>query len=302
MKEVDYTRTYTLIQRSIFARVRGSGILTELIGSFLLPRPREEVIARMYHGFRLRISPATHKGIERSLYYTGTYEKGTLQLLREILREGDLFIDIGANIGIMTIYGSLLVGESGEVIAFEANPDTKKILDENLSLNRVQNVESSSFAVGSERSQGNLYLNTHVERGAASLIRPEAGGASHPVEIIRLDAYGDLPHRKIRAIKIDIEGYELEALKGCGTILTGSRAPILILECSELRENFNATVWDLYHFIKGTNNYRIFRQKKGKERISKLVEITGPDQLPRHDNIYCFPEKELATIPLRTFA
>ncbi|MFH1296896.1 MAG: FkbM family methyltransferase [Bacteroidota bacterium] len=302
MKEVDYTGTYRLIQRSVFARMRGSGIITELIGTLLLPRPREEVVARTYHGFLLRISPATHKGIERSLYYTGTYEKGTLFILKQILREGDLFIDIGANIGIMTIYGSMLVGASGKVIAFEANPETRKILDYNLAINRVSNVEVSPDAIGSERSQGKLYLDTEVERGAASLIRSEASKEYHPVEIIRLDEYGHLGKTKIRAIKIDIEGYELEALKGCGGILAGSEAPILILECSEMRENLNATVADLYHFIKEAGDYRIFKQRKGKERISKLVEITRTDQLPRHDNIYCFPKRELATLLQNIFA
>ncbi|MFC2101764.1 FkbM family methyltransferase [Bacteroidota bacterium] len=302
MKQVDFTRTYSLIQRSVFSRVRGSGIITELIGSLILPKPHEEVIAKNHYGFKLRISPATHKGIERSLYYTGTYEKGTLFILSQILREGDLFVDVGANIGIMAIYGSILVGESGKVIAFEANPETKEILDDNIKINRATNIETSPYAVGSERSTGSIYLNTAVERGAASLIKSEASSDFHPVEIIPLDEYENLKGKKIRAIKIDIEGYELEALKGSGLILKGTDPPILILECSETRQNLNATTADLYNYIKEVNLYRVFKQRSGKERISKLVEITQANQLPRHDNIYCFPEREIATLPLKTFA
>lgn len=302
MKEVDFTRTYSLIQRSFFSRMRGSGILTEFIGTLLLPRPREEVIARTHYGFLLRISPATHRGIERSIYYTGTYEKGTLSILKQILREGDLFVDVGANIGIMTIYGSSLVEDTGKVVAFEANPDTKRILDDNISINRIKNVETSPYAIGSEQKTGKIYLNTNVERGAASLIQSEASSEFHPVEIIRLDKHESLMHRKIRAMKIDIEGYELEALKGCGEILSGDDPPILIVECSEMRANLNATVADLFHYIKAANHFRVFKQTKGKERISPLVEITRSEQLPRHDNIYCFPEKALNTLPLTMFA
>lgn len=301
MKHVDFTRTYSLIQRSFLARVRGSGLITEYLGRLLLPKPTEDVIARNHFGFSLRISPATHIGIERCLYYTGTYEKGTIYMLEQILHEGDLFVDVGANIGIMTIFGSRCVGSSGQVIAFEANPDTRKILDENIALNGIANVVTSPFAVGSERSTGRIYLNTSVERGAASLIKSKASSDFHPVDIIRLDEFEALKNKQVRAIKIDIEGYELEALKGCGAILLDHTAPILILECSETRQNLNSTVKDLFNYIKSANNYRIYKQKKGKERISRLVEITSDEQLPQHDNIYCVPEWELPTLPAEVF-
>ena len=63
--------------------------------------------------------------------------------LKNILKEGDTFVDVGANIGLMSIFSSFLVRESGKVFSFEPNPITNNILKENIELNNLSNITIS---------------------------------------------------------------------------------------------------------------------------------------------------------------
>ncbi|MCK6648305.1 MAG: FkbM family methyltransferase, partial [Bacteroidia bacterium] len=107
--------------------------------------------------------------------------------------------------------------------------------------------------------------------------------------------------KDIRMIKIDVEGFELEVLKGADEILMQNDSPILIVECSETRENtFGADVGLIYDQLKN-NHYRLYKSKGGKERVSKLVEIISKSDLPKHDNIYCFKNIHLHSVSSHLF-
>ena len=96
----------------------------------MIGRPKNKMIIKTIYGFKLHIDPIYDNGVEKSIYYTGTYEAGTLFIFSKLLEKGDLFIDVGANIGLMSIYAAMKVGESGNVHAFEPDPETFKILFE----------------------------------------------------------------------------------------------------------------------------------------------------------------------------
>lgn len=89
------------------------------------------------YGFKMKVDKVG-EGIESHLRLFGTYEKGTLQIMRFILKEGSAFLDGGANIGFMSLYASKLVGPQGKVFAFEPYPETYNKLLENLGLNTTQ--------------------------------------------------------------------------------------------------------------------------------------------------------------------
>jgi len=80
--------------------------------------------------------------IQRYIYYFGVWEQNLSCFLNERLKEGDAFIDIGANIGYFTLQAAKLVGPSGKVIAIEVSPTIFKKLIANLQRNRVTNVET----------------------------------------------------------------------------------------------------------------------------------------------------------------
>ena len=107
-----------------------------------MPNPKKlsEYTLKTLHGFYLNINPAIDNGVELSLHETGTYEKGILYYLSSILKKGDCFIDVGANIGLMSIYASEFVGDKGTVLAFEAHPKTARLLEANIEMNNLSNM------------------------------------------------------------------------------------------------------------------------------------------------------------------
>ncbi|MCC7298596.1 MAG: FkbM family methyltransferase, partial [Bacteroidia bacterium] len=234
----------------------------------------------------LLIDPTVDKGLESNIYYTGTYEIGTLRLIQKYLAPGDTFIDVGANIGLMSIFASQCVGNAGSVLSFEANPDTLKILNQNISINNINNIKTSGIALGSQVGKGKIFSNLALNRGSASIVTHAEGSASYEIEIKPLDELLE-PNQTIHLIKIDIEGYELEALKGMTNLLSSKNAPKLIVECGEKIEGVESSKESVFRFIKSINNYKIYKLIGGKGKLSKMVEITTESELPMHDNMIC---------------
>ena len=267
--------------------VKGFRKLSILLPKWLLSDPKETAsyILKTNHDFFLRINPSEDNGVELSLHETGTYEKGILSFLQANLRKGDCFVDVGANIGLMSIFASNCVGNEGQVLAYEAHPKTAELLKENIELNQLMNIQVCQYALGSEEGQTKIYDNWQINRGGASLIVKTDDSVAFDIEIDQLD--NKIPSNLIpKVIKIDVEGFELEVLKGASETIKRFQ-PILIVEFSEIRENVHESGAQLVEIIKTFGNYRFYKLKGGKERKSKLVEILNNDQLPQHDNVIC---------------
>ena len=267
--------------------VKGFRKLSILLPKWLLsdPKKTESYILKTNHDFFLRINPSEDNGVELSLHETGTYEKGILSFLQANLRKGDCFVDVGANIGLMSIFASNCVGNEGQVLAYEAHPKTAELLNENIQLNQLMNIQVCQYALGSEEGQTKIYDNWQINRGGASLIVKTNDSVAFDIEIHQLD--NKIPSNLIpKVIKIDVEGFELEVLKGASETIKRFQ-PILIVEFSEIRENVHESGAQLVEIIKTFGNYRFYKLKGGKERKSKLVEILSNDKLPQHDNVIC---------------
>jgi FkbM family methyltransferase len=289
---------HRLISSLLEIDVKGFRRVAHHLPRLLIPTPKGICTVKTRYGFWLRIDPVKDKGVERSIYYTGTYEKGSLAIMKQLLHKGDCFVDVGANIGLMSLYASKLVGAKGKVWAFEPNPDTALILEMNIRINNATNIDLSRFAMGKNPGKALIYDRWDSNRGSASLIKPEGETGSHEIEVTTLSEFfkkeikegGPLP----TLLKLDIEGFELEALEGALDLLNSDQAPMLIVECSQQRENtFGKGTDPLYEFLRHLGFYRIFRGKKDKSRVSKLVEVLTIEDLPVHDNIYCLTDKHL---------
>ena len=156
-------------------------------------------------------------------YFLGTItgqiedERPIVRLMDRLLREGDVFFDIGANLGFYSFYVGPLCGRSGSVHAFEANPTLIPHLERSIGLNLAwSNIQLNAVAVG---RKSNTYLPLYgPERIGNSSFHVHGWlnqGNWVEVPVIALDDY--VTKRKIERIdvmKIDIEGAELEALQG----------------------------------------------------------------------------------------
>ncbi len=105
---------HALVSSLLEIDVRGIRRIAHHLPRLLIPEPQGICIMKTRYGFCLQIDPVRDQGVERSIYYTGTYEKGSLAIMKRLLRKGDSFVDVGANIGLMSLYASQLVGASGK--------------------------------------------------------------------------------------------------------------------------------------------------------------------------------------------
>ena len=200
---------------------------------FPIPQHSGPVIVRVAFGHRMLVEPR-RGGLERSLFYTGAYETGTLHIISKILHEGDTFVDVGANIGLMSVRASELVSPRGRVFAFEPVPQTFTMLEYNLRLNDCSNASAYNVAVGIARETLAIYEADTLSRGSASLFHPNEPAVESSVQVDTLDHLLDAS-QSITALKIDVEGWEPAVLKGATRLLSRHDAPMLIVEYTDDR-------------------------------------------------------------------
>jgi FkbM family methyltransferase len=189
-------------------------------------------------GSRLRVS--TSDQIGRVLAVSGVWEPNVTAAFSRALRPGDVCVDIGAHIGYFTLLASRLVGPSGHVYAFEPSPTNYEALRANLSRNGVSNVTTLRVALGESTERALLREAPGTNTGRATLrdVRPNRAPLAaegvmvdvHPAaDVIPVD---DLS--RIRVIKIDVEGYEVEVMRGLDPVFALGQPLALFVEFNPL--------------------------------------------------------------------
>ena len=148
------------------------------------------------------------------LYLTlPTRELGIVRTMQRLLRPGDCFVDAGANIGVYTVFGSKLVGESGNVVSVEMMPDTAAILREHVWENGCGNVHVVEAALSDSSGQTVRASVEPGKYGSASIAVKRPHGQEVEVETSTLaDVLAGIP--SVRLMKMDLEGAELAAVHG----------------------------------------------------------------------------------------
>lgn len=150
--------------------------------------------------------------------------------------KGETFIDVGAHIGRYTLISSKYVGSDGKVIAIEADPKNFEILNRNLSLNKVTNVISLNAAAYSERRKLRLYSASYkpgysiYNTVVLERLKPAGFVEVHADTLDRIIESERIKPEEINWIKIDVEGAELEVLKGATIILSKSKNLSILIE------------------------------------------------------------------------
>jgi FkbM family methyltransferase len=252
------------------------------------------------HDVDVVLQPFLDQGVEESIYRTGSYERGTLAVMAEILHRGDRFVDVGANVGLMSLVAARIVGSAGRVDAFEPLPEIRALLAASVDANRFTNVVINDFALGSVPSVLSIHRHLEVNRGSASLAWAGLSTDTLSVRVETMDtAVPRLSSQPIAMIKIDVEGWELEVLKGGTGVLARQPQPVLCIEFSRLRPLEGGQLEDMVSLLEELD-YLPFRLKLNKSRASPLVRI-GKDDLPEHDNVFFFPKARLGAFSASLF-
>jgi FkbM family methyltransferase len=212
----------------------GKKQLLRLTRDLILPRA-ELVTFVTRHGFRMTVNLRNPE--HQRMYFYGEHdERYEVNNLRRILRPGDVCWDIGANIGFCTCLFASLVGPSGRVMAFEPAPTSRELLQENLDLNRFDNVTLVPKALGALRERQPLYFtDLAAAEGTASLLSSESRLHHRVVEVDTIDDLSaELPRPDL--IKIDVEGYQLEVLRGARHFFS-AHGPMVMAELKDLDRN-----------------------------------------------------------------
>ncbi len=167
--------------------------------------------------------------ITNHLTERGCFELFETKLVQELVKSGDVVLDVGANIGYYTLQFAKLVGPTGHVYAFEPDPDNFKLLCKNIGMNGYSNVTAIQKAVSNRSSTIKLYRNTE-NHGDHRIYNSGEGRATVEVETISLDEYVAKIDRQIDLIKFDIQGAEAIAFQGMKQLLQENRSLKIITE------------------------------------------------------------------------
>jgi FkbM family methyltransferase len=200
----------------------------------------------------LKINLHKNSILAKCIYYG--FEENEISFLNSFLREGDVFFDIGSNIGLFSLHASVIVGKNGRVIAFEPAPDTYKKLIQNIKLNSIKNILPLNIGLSDKTDflKLNVSNNGYDAWNSFALLSNNYYNQKELVEVSTLDFFiqkNDIS--KINLIKLDVEGWELFVIRGGENYIKEAEDLVLLVEFTE--ENAFAAgyyVHEIYDLLK----------------------------------------------------
>ncbi|WP_438299335.1 FkbM family methyltransferase [Pseudomonas sp. NMS19W] len=218
-----------------------------------------------------------------NLMEAGELEPGTRILIERIIKPGDVYIDVGANIGMHSIAAARAMSGQGRIFAFEPFEPTRKLLERNLWLNGFSSIsEISHYALSDTAGSHKLHLGaTSGHHSLYALETPTfAPTTSVDISTITLDEFlpADLT---AKLLKIDAEGAEIDVMKGARRLLAANPQMLLIVELgrSHLKRNTISLENWLNHFTATGLVFSVINERTG------ALENWSTEQLLRTDSV-----------------
>jgi FkbM family methyltransferase len=233
-------------------------------------------VARKINGMKVRFPT------KWSRFYENNYEADNYGFLKQHVKPGMDIIDIGAHLGLFSACVSQLTGPQGKIICIEPTPGTFSILKKTLELNHCNNVTALEAAVSDKKGTATFYESHTAGCNSNSLVknRAEKDLSAYDVKLVTIDSITGEHSLKPSVIKIDVEGAELDALRG-GVETFRLFKPVLILglhpDFIKQKGDSLETIWDLLK----SNQYEVIM---GNKKMTK-TDFCNHDLL---FDVHCF--------------
>ena len=221
------------------------------------------------------------------LNFNGNFEPVETEIVKKEIKENDIVLDVGANIGYYSLIFAQLIGKSGKVYSFEPDPTNFEILKKNILVNKHENVILENKAVSNKEGNLKLYLSTE-NNGMHRIYPSKWCKESIDINSIKIDNYFN-KNQKIDFIKLDIEGAEYDALLGMESIIQNNENIVIFIEFvpTSLEEHGTNPEKVIDFFI--NHKFKIFKINniaEKKEEISKeeLLNFKNKDKVT---NLIC---------------
>jgi len=220
--------------------------------------------------YLLKFYPSNYS---RALWIEPTFRiKSEENFFRDYLKSEETMIDIGANIGTITLTCAKAVGNNGKIISFEPHPKIFQYLKGNVELNKQKNIEIHNLALSNKN--GFSYFSDVVSDGQNKILKNTNG---IKVSTKKLDDFNLFEH-SVSLLKIDVEGFELFVFKGGEKTLKITNC--IFFECVErLYKNYDYSFSNLFDFLLD-HNFKIFKYNENKiQQIFKSSKLLPSQNL-----------------------
>lgn len=221
-----------------FVGYKGNKWKENLLLFYLKLRSKNGLILREIQESKMYLD-ASDPGISRELFLRGTHEELATKVLRQELKKGMVVIDVGANLGYYTLLEASIVGNEGQVYAFEPFRKNFDMLTKNIKVNGYKNVKAYCKAVSTKSGTSKIALTDASNWGSMldisdEIISKYMKQKMHKlvrevtkVDTVSLDEFLNKEGvNQVNFIRMDIEGYEVEAIKGMINTLKNTLPPL----------------------------------------------------------------------------
>lgn len=275
-----FKKVYRLLWGRGLGKVPGAYRIQGLIFELLWPN-KENIIE--IQGSKMCVNPGyklpkSYKRTFQAYTLSGIWEELTTEMFKKAIKEGDVVVDLGANLGYYTLLAARLVGKRGRVYAFEPEPINYSLLLKNIEINGYDNIVAMQKAVSDTTGTVRLFLD-NTDTGAHTIYEPDDKREFIEIESVILDELFKDKKHPINVIKMDIEGAEMAALTGMDRIIRENENlkmlvefyPAAIRGAGHSPEEFINRLLQDYHFaILAIDDYT---RNKQCVRINKADEL-----------------------------